>query len=459
MKLYKYNFQIKIIFALIIFVLFNLIMHAFSIENASYTHGADASRYYFSALDIASGKGLGDLSYTGPLYPLFLSIHFLFFEENNAFIALVASQSTLLFLTGYIISILSRNLGFKVLQSIVILFVIINPNSLMIAHLVQTETLFTFLLAAYFFFLHKYFTSQHLRTLLIIASLAVLISLTRPAGMYVMVFFSVFTLPILFKNKMPLKWFKHNSIYLLILAIGLSSIGIYNHSVHGKYYISANKGHVFHDQYVALLQFGKNLPASDALAQAKVVLNNNLSSELRECEDNLTTLSCKDEVAAIYVKEIINENPLVIFRGFTSSIVSLLFTGGASNFMNYFGLEAKEHIINFERSEGGMFQIDKILEFLKTIDIKYLAVLIVFWGWALCSKILMIFGILNELKKENNLFFLSIFFILALFIAEYLFLGQSRWRAPLDPIFMLFAAVGFSYLLSKLKGKTNRPKS
>ena len=50
------------------------------------------------------------------------------------------------------------------------------------------------------------------------------------------------------------------------------------------------------------------------------------------------------------------------------------------------------------------------------------------------------------------------FCILALFIAEYLFLGQSRWRAPLDPIFMLFAAVGFSYLLSKLKGKTNIPK-
>ena len=41
-----------------------------------FLHGADASRYYTSALSLSNGNGFGDLLYTVPVYPFFLSIHY-----------------------------------------------------------------------------------------------------------------------------------------------------------------------------------------------------------------------------------------------------------------------------------------------------------------------------------------------------------------------------------------------
>ena len=63
----------------------------------------------------------------------------------------------------------------------------------------------------------------------------------------------------------------------------------------------------------------------------------------------------------------------------------------------------------------------------------------------------MIIGGAYEFSKGNKLYFFSMSIIIIMFITEYLFLGQSRWRAPIDPIFMIFAAVGSSLLINKLK--------
>ena len=447
----KYNSQWKILLALLIFVAINFIMHVFSIESASYTEGADAGRYYMSGLDIASGKGLGDLRYNGPLYPIYIAIHIYLVGETFALTALVISQSVLLFITGYIISLLSRNLGLSVIPLIALLFVIANPNSLMIAHLVQTETLFTLLLTIYFFLLHKYFQFQNMKILLSISLIAVLISLTRPAGMYVMAFFPLIIIPILFNKKNIGKWLIHNVIYLFILVIGTGSIGIYNQKVHGEYFISANKGHVFYDQYIALLNYGYDLSTPNAHEKAREILINNVGPDFEECADNFTSIKCKDEVASIFINEIIHSKPLAIIKGFSTSVTSLLFSGGASNFANYYGIEAKKHTIEHESAEGGRFEIRKIYKFILSINLPYLAALFIFWGWAFFTKILMTVGFIHEIKKENKLFFFGVSIVLLLFILEYIFLGQSRWRAPIDPIFMMFSAVGFSFLLGKIK--------
>ena len=96
-----------------------------------------------------------------------------------------------------------------------------------------------------------------------------------------------------------------------------------------------------------------------------------------------------------------------------------------------------------------MFKINKLSQFISSINLSYLLALIVFWGWAISTKILMAIGFLNEISKGNKLYFLSMSIVIILFIAEYLFLGQSRWRAPLDPIFMMLAAVGFTMLVNR----------
>lgn len=77
-------------------------------------------------------------------------------------------------------------------------------------------------------------------------------------------------------------------------------------------------------------------------------------------------------------------------------------------------------------------------------------------GWAIITKILMLIGFISEIKKRHKSYFFGVTIILILFTAEYLFLGQSRWRAPFNPIFMMFSAVGFSIIFNKLKGIINQ---
>ena len=451
MRVFQDAFPIRYRVILFLYILINLVLHFFSLEGASYTHGADAGRYFIPALNLASGNGMGDISSTGPLYPIYLAIHIYIFGEQNTLTAVVISQSVLLFLTGYIASNLSKNLGLSVLPLTVVIFVIMNPNSLMITHLIQTETLFTFLLTLYFFYLYKYIKFLKLNNLIILAFLAVFISLTRPAGMYVMFFFFLISSSTLFTGSILKIWFKHNLIYLVILIIGLGSNAIYNYKIHNEYFVSANKGFVFYDQYIALLQYGYGLSAEEAHHKSKTILLNRINPDLSHCVNNLTEIKCKDEISSIFINEIINAKPTAIIKGFSTSVLSLLFSGGASNFANYFGIDAKKHVIEMEHSEGGMFQIQKIYQFISNINFNYFLAIIIFWGWAFITKLLMIIGGAYEFSKGNKLYFFSMSIIIILFIAEYLFLGQSRWRAPIDPIFMIFAAVGSSLLINKLK--------
>ena len=116
---------------LVIYLAVNYILHIFSVTDAVYIHGADASRYYTSALSLSNGHGLGNLLSSGPVYPLFVSMHYklLGFDYGNDI--LVVTQSFLLYITGFI----AGKLAIKFLPLsggiFVMLLVIFNPNALM----------------------------------------------------------------------------------------------------------------------------------------------------------------------------------------------------------------------------------------------------------------------------------------------------------------------------------------
>jgi hypothetical protein len=61
-------------------------------------------------------------------------------------------------------------------------------------------------------------------------------------------------------------------------------------------------------------------------------------------------------------------------------------------------------------------------------------------------------GIYRIIKdKEGILYLIVLFSVLLLFTAMYLYLGQSRFRVPLEPILMLLAVLGLS--IDKNKNK------
>ena len=88
--------------------------------------------------------------------------------------------------------------------------------------------------------------------------------------------------------------------------------------------------------------------------------------------------------------------------------------------------------------------------FLKKINLPYLLILIVTMLFSLTTRVIGIFGLYYLIKNRTWMpygFFLI--GILLLFTAAYLYLGQSRFRVPLEPILMLFTVFGIIYLKRK----------
>ena len=428
---------------LAIYLVTNYILHILSITDAVYVHGADASRYFVPALSLANGDGLGNLLSTGPIYPFFLSIHYAIFGFDYGNDALVVTQSALLYLTGIIASKIAIKImpNLPLIRWITMLLVIFNPNALMAAHLVQTETLFTLFLVSFLYVLMNLIRQRN--GIVVLAFIALLISLTRPAGMYIMLIFILLSLILKLNGVSWRKLVSINLVYYLILLSGLGLWSLNNYNKHGEFFISANEGMVFHDQYIALLQYGKNMSQSEANVIAYEVYEDMIVKESAVCNKGVSSFECRKIVSRAYIDAILNENLYVIAKASISSFVNLMFSGGASNFANYYGIDNKASVLSFERSSGSMLSLSKAIKFIDSVNIKYLIALITFWGFAILTKILLIIGLIHVFSNSNNkyLSIIVIFYIL-LFSAEYLFLGQSRWRGPLDPLIMIFSALG-----------------
>ena len=358
----------------------------------------------------------------------------------------------MLYITGLFAGKLAINLFPSFNGWIVLLLVIFNPNSLVTAHLVQTETLFALLFITYLYYFVILFKEG--KNLLVFSLLALLISLTRPAGMYVMFLF--FLPGGLFVLKNIISWrhfFFVNFVYYLILIIGMSMWALNNSHKYGEFFVS-NSSTVFHDQYVALLQYGKGMSQPEASKSSSDVFQKLLSEKNLTCSNGLSSLECRKDGSKAYIHAIFEEDPSVILKAFSTSVVSVMLSGGASNFANYFGIENKTAVHLHEKSKGGMLSYEKASNFIKSVNVDYFLALIVFWGFSVLIKILMMLGIWSiTINSHNGLTILAMSSFILFFIAEYMFLGQSRWRVPLDPFFIILASQGIYYITDFFKRK------
>ncbi len=428
---------------LVSYVAINYILHLFSFSEAIYVHGADASRYYGAALSLSQGDGFGDLLNTGPVYPLFLSIHYaiLGFDYGNNL--LVITQSILVYFTGTLVGNLTNKIAPYNIGWIAMLLVIFNPNTIITAHLVQTESLFALLLVGYLYTLIRLIKKGGMRQVIILALIALLVSLTRPAGMYIMLLFIIPSAFLVLNRVSWLKVLSINVIYYSILLLGLGLWSLNNYDKHGEFFVSANEGTVFRAQYIALLQYGKSMSLLEASNKSDIVYKNMIEKEGVICDNGIDSFKCRKIIAKSYIQAMMNEDLYTIIRAGTSSFINLMFSGGASNFANYYGIDNKSSVLEFERSAGSMMSIDKAIKFIDSTNIKYFFALIVFWGYAITTKLLLMSGLIYLWNNSNNRYLIIVMLLyILLFAAEYLFLGQSRWRVPLDPIMMVFSAFG-----------------
>ena len=448
---------------LVIFVVINVVLYIFSYDGATLNEGADASQYYMQALSfLESGQfNDGDVPFTfgTPLYSIFLSIPIYIFGLQGSIVVIVFLQCALLYITGFLSRkiLLQFSNKFGVLLHAVVIF---NPKSIITAHLVQSETLFTFLFIWSVVIAFKIVTDFSLKNIVLLGVLTGLATLTRPVALYLLILWPIFiliTLIIKFKQISN----KYVKLLVIVLAGGLiiSPWYVRNYINFGEVFLTSNSGAYLKDQYLQLKAKGSNLSLEDAQKKHKKIFKNYLGNNIDAdfCLKNERHWSCNSAVTHASLEAITVEPLAVHVKALIASWGTLFMSGGASNIRNYLGLSGKDLIVNFQnKSFNGL---KSILELIKNMESAYFFIFIFTVVFTVIFRIAGIIGIFYCLNnKEFRPYGVLLIEIISIFTASYLYLGQSRFRVPLEPILMLFAVIGILFVIKAL-GLNNKGKS
>jgi len=453
---------------LAIFLIVNIALYFFSYDGATFKEAADASQYYMPALSFIEHGGF--LKYSSgepftvgtPLYSILLAIPISIFGVDGSAIAIIFIQSTLLYLTGF----LSRHILLQFTNKFGLLlhaFIIFNPNSIITAHLVQSETLFTFLIVWSVVFAFKVVSNFSLKNIIFLGILTGLATLTRPVGFYLLISWPIFLLFILIiKNRLNIddnqsSFSKKNQWVKLILVVVIGGLVISpwyirNYINTGEVFLTTNSGYYLQDQYFQLKNKGSGWAMIDARKEHKRIFSNYLNEkgEASFCLDNSRHWSCNDMLTYISIKAIADENITSHIKALFDSWSTLFFAGGASNIRNYLGLDGKSLIVKFQNNsfEG----LGSILTLVKSMNPSYLFIFIFTTMFTIVSRIVGLVGIFYLMKnREWRPYGFLLIEVILIFTASYLYLGQSRFRVPLDPFLMLFTVIGILYMYRKFR--------
>ena len=450
-----------------IFLIVNIVLYFFSYDGATFREGADASQYYVPALSLIEHGGFLQYGSTEPftsgtpLYSILLAIPIFIFGIDESALAIISIQSTLLYLTGFLSRrILSQFTNkFGLLLHILIIF---NPNSLITAHLVQSETLFTFLIVWSVVFAFKVVNDPSLKSIIFLGILTGLATLTRPVALYLLISWPIFLLFILIiKNRLSvdnqLFSFKKNQLIklLVVFIVGglvISPWYVRNYINTSKVFLSSNAGYYLQDQYFQLKNKGSGWAVADAKKEHRRLFSNYLNEKGEDgfCLDNSRHWSCNDMLTHVSIEAISDENMAAHIKALFDSWSTLFFAGGGSNIRNYLGIDGKSLIVKFQ--SNAFNGLESIMTLVRNMNASYLFIFILTTVFTIISRVIGLLGVFYLFKnKEYRPYGLLIIEVVSIFTAAYLYLGQSRFRVPLEPFLMLFTVVGIIYIVKKYR--------
>jgi len=429
----------------------NLLLLFLAIPEASYLVGGDAALYMGPAKTLVLHGVLSSslealdtpLSFAPPLYSLFLSLPVALLPWKPALLAIVLMQLTLLWFTAS----LTRRLvpqAFAGVRTLAQGLVLLNPNAVITAHLVQSETLFTFFVVIFLVSFLSLLRRPGGWALLVCGASLGLASLTRPVGLFV-----IPLLPLIFASLLWIQTGRRPALAamkapILALAIAATLVApwyLRNHALFGQFFFTANAGFYLSDQYVEVLQVDRNLSAGAASEQRYRMIAEHLAARGVSSFDQLPT-PVRSQITAAIVGPALLELPLSShLKAFLRALGNLFVSGGASNFSNYLGLEGITPPKFLQAHQGrGLLQL--LADFSVQPALAYLGLAAGLLAFALAMRLAGLAGLQALLLNREYVVALLLLGQLAYFTASYLYLGQSRFRVPLEPALMVLAAIG-----------------
>ena len=427
------------------------------IENDTpYIFGADAATWIDPAKALIKYGGFVHLQapdipnlYRPPILPLFNSL-FLVISPAYGYKLIILAQLVILAVTalicGSIAHLLKPSTAF--LAMALLLF---NPNSLGSAFLIQSETIFTFFLLLSTYFLIKGVRTLKLTHISLCLIFLAITTLCRPTSQYLFMFF-----PFLFLALALIEKGFHKTVFsatargLVVFAFVFSGIILpwlmAVEKADGEYALAPSeaKSIYIYDQLLTLTSYSSGISISEA---EKLLRQGEAAALSKECwalpEGSLNRSNCFREFIDKNLKTLSSFYFADYIKAWPRSVFGFYISGGSGNWQNILSLNkgknAHQSWLESDQKSG----FNAYVNMLSNLHLMSIMLSLGFVLFSICLKVFALAG-LGKMLQERDYTTVAIFVgLLSYFTATTLFLGQSRYRVPLEPSFAILASFGY----------------
>jgi 4-amino-4-deoxy-L-arabinose transferase-like glycosyltransferase len=334
-----------------------------------------------------------------------------------------------------------------------LILVIFNPNAIGAAHLIQSDILYMFMVTITLYCLFLYKSKGSVRLSILIGFLFGLTCLVRTSGQYLILLLPIIYIVIglLQKSKQPLIYHLYNGVISIIIAIVVIFPWMQHNANAGwGYNLTTPEIQVvyFRDNVIYLESIENNISLGDSSKKVKEDEEKYISSYAEKWlymskHDKLSS------IASYYKKQLFTYNYNTVVKGLADSWIGLFGAGGAANLHNLLVLDGSRSIQVMSNSEKHMSRTDAVFDTLLKSNLIVISISLLSFIYVIVLRILGLMGLVKMIKcrEYGVLFILSGIIIYFMLIA--LFVGNSRYRLPIEPALIIMAVYGFSAFIKK----------
>ena len=416
--------------------------------------GADAGSWYSPALALLKYGSFVTLNnpetlmtYRGPLYPLFEAV--MLWVGNGKILSIVIGQIVLLWITGvfsgYIVALFIPRY-----KTIALSLIVFNPNALGIAHLIQSDTLYALFITLSVWGLAKYMLSNNKLKWGVITSIFLSIScLIRPTGQYL-----ILLLPAIFFLVSTLYGYKkilresiiHGVIGIIISGTILAPWMMHNQDAGWGYVLvpSNIKAIYLRDNTRWAEKIYRNISMGEAITNVNDSKLMHISSRGKIWE-KMSNKERSDDLVEYYGNKLVSYPIYVLLAGYLDSWVDFLGGGGSVNFHNLLSIDVVKAI---EKNQTNIYssRLESVYDSLSNAPVG--AVLISFFSYfyVIIIRVLGLLGVIKIIKMKEYSLLLIVIGLITNFAMAAIFVGNSRYRLPVEIGFVILALYGLLFL-------------
>lgn len=451
------NSKLSICIVSVIYIFINAVLLFVAPYDTHLEQGADASSWYNPALSLLKHGAFVTLNdptvlqtYRPPLYPIFEA--FMLFIGNGNIILIIIGQIALLLLTGVMVySMVEKILPNKGTMGLSL--VIFNPNALGTAHLVQSDILYMFMVTTTLYLLLLYSTRGCFKLSVLIGLSFGLTCLVRTSGQYLILMLPIIYVVIAFlkRSEQPLfTHFKHGLMALIVSVVVVFPWVQHNANAGWGYTLTTPEIEIvyFRDNIIYLESILSDVSLNDA--ENKVTENE--QKFILSYGKKWLQMSKQDRASTIvsyYKKQLLTYDYKTISIGFIDSWIGMFGAGGAVNLHNILALGGDKSIQVMANSKQHVSRVSAVFSALLNSNLIVIAISLFSFIYVIALRIFGLIGLFRMTKDRQYglLFVLTGSIIYFTLIA--LFVGNSRYRLPIEPALTIMAIYGFSFLVNK----------